>query len=223
MKKLRKRIFAAVLAALMMITAMPATALYASAETGSVSGSAIGQAGTGEPGTEDTAETGDGDTEDTDTDTAECICKVLCTEDNGNNSGRINGDCPVCGADDASLLDCKGKVSEENTGEQEDTGICKHHQEHDADCGYISKSEDGEGSPCTYECRICPIEELIAALPDTVTKRNEFRLDNADGVRARLDEILALYRELDEDEQEQVDLSRCYALLCTARGAGRGL
>lgn len=43
MKKLRKRIFAAVLAALMMVTAMPATALYASAETETVSDNAIGE------------------------------------------------------------------------------------------------------------------------------------------------------------------------------------
>lgn len=271
MKKLRKRIFAAVLAALMMITAMPATALYASAET--VSDNAIGQAGT-----EDTEETVDGDTEETGTDgaeatgdsdteepaqeppagpleddTAKCICETLCTEDsiNGNcpvcgaegadlsdckgkeqgsvpetdteddnadtdtaecicetlcTEGSINGDCPVCGADDAGLLDCKGKVSEENTGEQEDTGICKHHQEHDADCGYIPKSEDGEGSPCTYECRICPIEDLIAALPEQVTG------DNADDVRAQLEEILALYGELTEDEQGGIDLFRCYEL-----------
>ena len=145
---------------------------------------------------EDTGE----NTEDTGTDTAKCICKALCTEDS------FNGDCPVCGADGASLLDCKGKVSEENTGEQEDTGICKHHQEHDADCGYIPKSEDGEGNPCTYECRICPVEDLIADLPDKVTE------DNGSEVRAQLDEILALYRELDEDEQGQIDLSRIYAL-----------
>ena len=148
---------------------------------------------------EDTKENTE-NTEAAGTDTAECICETLCTEDS------INGDCPVCGADDASFLDCKGKVPEENTENQEDTGICKHHQEHDADCGYIPKSEDGEGSPCTYECRICPIEDLIAALPEQVTE------DNADDVRAQLEEILALYGELNEDEQEQIDLSRIYAL-----------
>ena len=123
MKKLRKRIFAAVLAALMMVTAMPITALYASAETGSVSGNAAGQAGT-----EDTEETGDGDTEETETDgaeeagdsdtdepaqepltgsleedTAQCICETLCTEDS------INEGCPVCGAEGADLSACKGK------------------------------------------------------------------------------------------------------------------
>ncbi len=54
------------------------------------------------------------DTEDdnTDTDTAECICETLCTEDS------INGDCPVCGAEDADLSRCKG----EKTEEQEKTG-----------------------------------------------------------------------------------------------------
>ncbi len=100
-----------------------------------------------------------------------------------------------------------------------EAGLCKHHQEHDADCGYISKSEDGEGSPCTYKCRICPVENLIAALPDKGTKRNEFRLDNAEDVRAQLEEILALYRELNEDEQEQIDLSRCYELQAALDGA----
>ncbi|WP_279286779.1 MBG domain-containing protein, partial [Anaerotruncus sp. 1XD42-93] len=121
---------------------------------------------------------------------------TLCTE------GQINPDCPVCGAEDAGLSDCKGKAEKEDTKQPEDTGICKHHQEHDDACGYQPESEDSEGSPCTYECRICPIEDLIAALPEQVTE------DNADDVRAQLDKILALYRELDEGEQEEIDLSR---------------
>ena len=45
---------------------------------------------------------------------------------------------------------------------------------------------------------ICPIKDLIAALPDKVTE------DNTEDVRARLDKILALFVELTEDEQEQV-------------------
>ncbi|NCE82473.1 hypothetical protein D1156_16135, partial [Neglecta sp. X58] len=126
----------------------------------------------------------------------QCSCLTLCTE------GQINPDCPVCGAEDAGLSDCKGKAEKEDTKQPEDTGICKHHQEHDDACGYQPESEDSEGSPCTYECRICPIEDLIAALPEQVTE------DNADDVRAQLDKILALYRELDEGEQEEIDLSR---------------
>lgn len=108
---------------------------------------------------------------------------------------------------------CNPKDSGEAGREPEDTGICKHHQEHDDACGYQPESEDSEGSPCTYECRICPIEDLIAALPDKVTE------DNGEDVRAQLDEILALFGELTEDEQEQLDLSRCYELQGALDGA----
>lgn len=164
-------------------------------------------------------------------DAAECICETLCTED------RRNGDCPLCGAEGADLSCCNGKEQEkisekdietddadtENAEDTEDTeqgdadiedtdiedtdtGLCAHHKEHTQDCGYSKASEDSEGSLCTYECRICPIEDLIAALPDAVTK------DNTDEVRAQLDEILALFQELTEEEQEQIDISRCMEL-----------
>ena len=162
---------------------------------------------TGTPGTETGDEMKEPDSGN------ECICKELCREDNGSNGPRINKDCPVCGGPDASLSDCKGRDTEENTedaeenaGQPEDTSICKHHQEHDDACGYRPVSEDGEGSPCTYECRVCPIEDLIAALPDTVTE------DNAADVRAQLDHILDLYRELNECEQEKIDISHCLEL-----------
>ena len=82
----------------------------------------------------------------------------------------------------------------------EDIGLCAHHQEHTENCGY------GEEGSCAYECRLCPIEDLTAALPRTVTE------DNAEEVRAQLDNILALYRELTEDQQEQLDLTLCYEL-----------
>ena len=108
--------------------------------------------------------------------------------------------------------DCYRTVEEEDgsTAERLDC-----HHEHDDTCGYIPESEDGEGSPCTYECRICSVEELIAALPDAA----DIRSDNADGVQAQLEEILALYRELTEDEQGEIDLSRCYALQEVLDGA----
>ncbi len=150
-KKRKKRIFTAVLAALMLATAIPATALSASAETGSVSGNDIEQAG----------------------------------------------------AEDTEKTETGGDIKQ-----PEDTGLCRHHLEHDDTCGYIAESGDSEGSPCTYECRICPVEELIVALPDAV----DIGPDNADKVRAQLEEILALFAELTGDEQEQIDLSRCYAL-----------
>lgn len=47
MKMIRNRVFAAVLAALMLVTAMPVTALYASAEAGDVPGNTIEQAEAG--------------------------------------------------------------------------------------------------------------------------------------------------------------------------------
>ncbi len=94
-----------------------------------------------------------------------------------------SGDDYEIGADTENLLDCQ--------------------HTHDSECGY---AQADPGQPCGYECRICPIEDLIAALPDKVTE------DNADEVRAQLDEILALYRELTGDEQEQIDLSRVYEL-----------
>ncbi len=168
------------------------------------------------PGTETGDETKEPDGEPagkTDNGQEKCICEEPCEESSGNEGGRVNKECPVCGAENADLSDCKGKAEKEDTKQPEDTGICKHHQEHDDACGYQPESEDSEGSPCTYECRICPIEDLIAALPDKVTE------DNAEDVRGQLDEILALFSVLTEDEQEQIDLSRCYELQGALDGA----
>ena len=161
------------------------------------------------PGTETGDETKEPDGEPAgkpDNGQEKCICEEPCEESSGNEGGRVNKECPVCGAEDAGLSDCKGKVVEEDMAQPEDTSICKHHQEHDDACGYQPASEDGEGSPCTYECRVCPIEDLIVALPDTVTE------DNAADVRAQLDHILDLYRELNEGEQEKIDISHCLEL-----------
>ena len=101
-----------------------------------------------------------------------------------------SGDYYEIGADTENLLDCQ--------------------HTHDSECGY---AQADPGQPCGYECRICPIEALIAALPEQVTE------DNADDVRAQLDHILDLYRELNEDEQGQLDLSRVTALQEALDGA----
>ncbi len=132
------------------------------------------------PGTENGEETEEPDGESAerpDNGQKECICEEPCRESSGNEGGRINKDCPVCGTENADLSDCKGKAAGENTGDAEentdqpeDTSFCKHHTEHDDTCGYLTESEDSEGSQCTYECRICPVEDLIAALPDKVTE-----------------------------------------------------
>ena len=92
-----------------------------------------------------------------------------------------SGDYYEIGADTENLLDCQ--------------------HVHDSECGYVQADP---GQPCGFVCRTCPVEALIAALPDKVTE------DNAEDVRGQLDEILALFSVLTEDEQEQIDLSRCY-------------
>ncbi|MDE7446470.1 MAG: LPXTG cell wall anchor domain-containing protein [Lachnospiraceae bacterium] len=141
------------------------------------------------------------------------VCEICSNKASGEDDVKDSD------AEDADLSRCEGEKtenrSEENKedAEQGDTGaqdagtnLCAHHKEHMQDCGYSPASEDGEGSPCTYECRICPIEDMIAALTDEVTE------DNAEKVRVQLDKILALYRELTAEEQEQIDLTRCYDL-----------
>ena len=244
----KKRVFAAALAAALLFT-MPGMASYAEAEDArteenfesvtvlaeddAAQETAAETEAVQEPEAEDSdtdqPKAGEDDTKDAETDekepaedetvpaqkedAGECTCGALCTQDS------INGDCPVCGGEDADLSRCKGEKEENITEEkkedagQEDTGaqddsanLCAHHKEHTKDCGYSLVSEDGEGNPCTYECRICPIEGLIAALPHRVTA------DNAETVRWQLDEILALYTELSKDEQEQIDLSPCWDL-----------
>ena len=74
---------------------------------------------------------------------------------------------------------------------------------HDAECGF---AEPNGGTDCAFVCNICPVEALIAQLPAEVTP------DNAGDVRAQLEEILALFAALDEVEQGNVDISRCYEL-----------
>ena len=91
---------------------------------------------------------------------------------------------------------------------EETVGACVHHAEHTEECGY------GEDTPCAFLCRICPIEELIAALPEEITE------DNSDVIRERLEEILGLYAELSEEEQESIDLSRCTELENALNGGG---
>ena len=86
---------------------------------------------------------------------------------------------------------------------------CLH--EHGDACGY---AEGNPGAPCTFACPICPIEDLISKLPARVSAHN------MEQVQAQLSEIYALYEELTGDEQRQVDLSPCAALLDQIDGMG---
>ena len=107
-----------------------------------------------------------------------------------------------------ALPDTDGGAPYEIGADTENLLDCQH--THDSECGY---AQADPGQPCGFVCRICPIEALIAALPEQVTE------DNADDVRAQLDHILDLYRELDEDEQGQIDLSRVTELQGALDGA----
>ena len=131
------------------------------------------------------------------------VCGICNPADSGKEESGKTEDTEL---EDTIPENTETEVTEPEEAETEDTNLCAHHKEHTEDCGFVPATEDSEGSPCTYECRICPIEDLIAALPDEVTA------DNAEDVRAQLDGILALYGELDEEEQEQIDLSRCMEL-----------
>ena len=108
--------------------------------------------------------------------TAECYTLGVLPDADGGNPYEVGGDTE-------NLLDC--------------------HHSHDSECGYV---EADPGAPCGYECRICPIEDLIAALPEQVTE------DNRADVEAQLQEILGLFSDLTEEEQEEINLSRIYAL-----------
>lgn len=103
---------------------------------------------------------------------------------------------------ESTALETESEDTELENVETEDTNLCAHHKEHTPDCGFVPATEGGEGSPCTYECRICPIEELIAALPDEVTA------DNAEDVKAQLEAIDEAKAELTDEELDQLDITR---------------
>ena len=116
------------------------------------------------------------------------------------------------GPDDASGTDepalC-AHVCTQDSGCVTRTLACLH--EHGDACGY---AEGNPGAPCTFVCPICPIEDLISKLPARVSAHN------MEQVQAQLSEIYALYDELTSDEQQQVDLSPCAALLDQIDGMG---
>lgn len=53
---------------------------------------------------------------------------------------------------------------------------------------------------------ICQIEEKIAALPDELTNENRV------SIQSQLNEIMALYETLEEEEKSQIDMTRCTEL-----------
>ncbi len=215
-KKEFPRIFAVVLAVAMLFT-MPGTASVAVAETAGTddtfetgtgqpadevteepeAGTSVGQESDADDSNSDEPETRDEDTEETETgeeETPEEESPDGAPEENEMEE-ELSTEC-IC-----EIL-CTGDSINEDCpvcgAEDADLSCCKGAEENAGD--------DEQGDMETEESGIRVIEDLIAALPDKVTE------DNGEKVREQLDEILALYRKLAENEQEQVDISRCLEL-----------
>ena len=118
-----------------------------------------------------------------------------------------------------------------------DAGLCRHHQAHTEQCGYVPPVQ---GQDCVHEHdEDCFVEEDLCAhqhdescgyVPENAGAPCEFVCrvcpveylidglpasvtpDNREQVEEQLEEILALYTELTGDEQEQLDLTPCLDL-----------
>ena len=109
----------------------------------------------------------------------------------------------LCGAMLLSMC-LPGLALEADTG-----GLCPHHQEHSfEDCCYM---EAVEGQPCGYVCRICPVQAMLDALPNTQSVTPENRAD----VEAQLTAIDGARAGLTDEETEQLDISRYQAVVST--------
>ena len=85
-------------------------------------------------------------------------------------------------------------------------GLCEHHTEHNADCGY---TEGIEGRPCGYICGECDVEDE----PETATPSNAAQLSAGD-VQKLIDALPATDKltTMTKDEQNAVyaDLQAAY-------------
>lgn len=123
-----------------------------------------------------------------------------------------------------SLLPAQALAAEE----QSTDGLCPHHTEHTEACGYVAEQAevpcdkdcvdtDGDGildhvegcsyapavagQPCRYHCAICPVQEVIDALPDVTA-------ENAAEVEARLTDIDQQLSLLSDEEKAELDMKR---------------
>ncbi len=97
-------------------------------------------------------------------------------------------------------------------GTDAEEGLCPHHEQHTEDCGY------GETTPCGYECKICPVQNLIDALPD----ESEITAENAADVEKQLAEIDEAKAELTDEELDELDTAR-YEVIVSALLALEGM
>ena len=81
---------------------------------------------------------------------------------------------------------------------------CLH--EHDGECGYVPADP---GQPCGYDCRICPVQEMLDALPDA----EDVTAGNRAGAEAQLAAIDGARAELTDEEAGELDISRYQAVV----------
>lgn len=93
---------------------------------------------------------------------------------------------------------------EESTEDGESMLDCQH--VHDETCGYVPADP---GQPCRYECQICPLQELIDALPD----EDMITTDTAPDVKARLAGIDEAKAALTDEELDELDTARYEAIV----------
>ncbi len=117
------------------------------------------------------------------------------TQEDGSPANPPAGDGQAAAQPPAKAPAATEPDAEAGTGTD---GLCTHHTEHTADCGYAAADETNEEKPCTYDCKFCPIEEKISALPESVTAANK------ETVQTQVDEIAALLAALAEGESANV-------------------
>ena len=133
----------------------------------------------------------------------------------GQPCGHVhNGDCGFAEAAEEIPCDMGCAEAGENGQTVHDEGCaytpaaegapCLH--EHDGECGYVPADP---GQPCGYDCRICPVQEMLDALPDA----EDVTADNRAGAEAQLAAIDGARADLTDEEAGELDISRYQAVV----------
>ena len=85
-------------------------------------------------------------------------------------------------------------------------GLCEHHTEHNADCGYAPATE---GTPCGYICEICDAkDELETATPSNAEQLSAGDVQKLIDELPTVDELAAM--SLEEQNSVYADLQAAY-------------
>ena len=145
---------------------------------------------------------------------AEIPCDMGCAEAGEDGQTVHAGDCAYTPAAEEIPCDMGCAEAGEDGQTVHDEGCaytpaaegapCLH--EHDGECGYVPA---GPGQPCGYDCRICPVQKLLDALPDA----EDVTADNRAGAEAQLAAIDGARAELTDEEAGELDTSRYQAVV----------